>query len=75
MHRCEQLSSTLLNVHPGSHFKKISDSDSLKLVAESINLALQKSTSVKAVIENTAGQCTKVDRHRSLGQVYWRKCL
>lgn len=56
MHRCEQLGLTLLNFHPGSHLKKISESDSLKIVAESINLALQKSTSVKAVIENTAGQ-------------------
>jgi deoxyribonuclease-4 len=56
MHRCEQLGLTLLNFHPGSHLKKISESDSLKIVAESLNLALQKSTSVKAVIENTAGQ-------------------
>jgi len=56
MRRCEQLGLTLLNFHPGSHLKKISESDSLKIVAESINLALQKSTSVKAVIENTAGQ-------------------
>lgn len=56
IHRCEQLGLTLLNFHPGSHLKKISESDSLKIVAESLNLALQKSTSVKAVIENTAGQ-------------------
>ena len=54
--RCEQLGLTLLNFHPGSHLKQISESESLKLVAESINLALDKSTSVKAVIENTAGQ-------------------
>jgi deoxyribonuclease-4 len=56
MHRCEQLGLTLLNFHPGSHLKKIPESDSLKIVAESLNLALQKSSSVKAVIENTAGQ-------------------
>lgn len=54
--RCEQLGLTLLNFHPGSHLKQISELDSLKRVAESINLALDKSTSVKAVIENTAGQ-------------------
>ncbi|GIC76389.1 deoxyribonuclease IV [Moritella sp. F3] len=60
MHRCEQLGLTLLNFHPGSHLKKISESESLKRVAESINLALEKSTSVKAVIENTAGQGTNL---------------
>lgn len=56
IHRCEQLGLTLLNFHPGSHLKKISESESLKIVAESINIALSQSTSVKAVIENTAGQ-------------------
>ncbi len=63
MRRCEQLGLTLLNFHPGSHLKKISESDSLKIVAESINLALQKSTSVKAVIENTAGQGSNLGYH------------
>ena len=56
MHRCEQLGLTLLNFHPGSHLKQISEADSLKIVAESINLALAQTSSVKAVIENTAGQ-------------------
>ncbi len=60
MHRCEQLGLTLLNFHPGSHLKQISESDSLKIVAESINLALDKTSSVKAVIENTAGQGTNL---------------
>lgn len=60
MHRCEQLGLTLLNFHPGSHLKQISESDSLRIVAESINLALDKTSSVKAVIENTAGQGTNL---------------
>ena len=47
---------TLLNFHPGSHLRKISESDCLARIAESINLALDRSSGVKAVIENTAGQ-------------------
>ncbi|MEW7977841.1 MAG: deoxyribonuclease IV [Candidatus Sedimenticola endophacoides] len=56
MHRCQQLGLRLLNFHPGSHLKKISEEQSLTLVAESINLALEQSEGVCAVIENTAGQ-------------------
>jgi deoxyribonuclease-4 len=60
LQRCEQLGLTLLNFHPGSHLKKISERDSLLKVAESINLALDKTSFVKAVIENTAGQGTNL---------------
>ena len=56
MQRCEQLGLTLLNFHPGSHLNKISESESLAKVAESINLALAQTHGVTAVIENTAGQ-------------------
>jgi deoxyribonuclease-4 len=56
MQRCEQLGLTMLNFHPGSHLNKISVSDSLRRVADSINLALDHSGGVTAVIENTAGQ-------------------
>ncbi|MEW7979743.1 MAG: deoxyribonuclease IV [gamma proteobacterium symbiont of Phacoides pectinatus] len=56
MQRCQQLGLRLLNFHPGSHLKKISEEQSLALVAESINLALEQSEGVCAVIENTAGQ-------------------
>ncbi|WP_108649979.1 deoxyribonuclease IV [Dongshaea marina] len=56
MSRCRQLGLTLLNFHPGSHLRKISESESLALVAESINIALEQVPGVKAVIENTAGQ-------------------
>ena len=54
--RCMQLGLTLLNFHPGSHLKKISEEASLDIVAESINIALDKTAGVTAVIENTAGQ-------------------
>ncbi len=56
MQRCRQLGLPLLNFHPGSHLKKISEEQSLALVAESINLALDECEGVTAVIENTAGQ-------------------
>ncbi|KHT61717.1 endonuclease IV [Photobacterium gaetbulicola] len=56
MARCEQLGLHLLNFHPGSHLKKISESECLALIAESINLAHAAVPNVVAVIENTAGQ-------------------
>jgi len=58
--RCQQLGLTLLNFHPGSHLNNISEQDCLLRVAESINLAIENSSSVKMVIENTAGQGTNL---------------
>ncbi|WP_415397481.1 deoxyribonuclease IV [Sulfurimonas sp. CS5] len=54
--RCEQLGLDRLNFHPGSHLKQISEDECLSIISESINLALDKTSGVKAVIENTAGQ-------------------
>lgn len=59
-HRCEQLGLCQLNFHPGSHLNLISVDDCLDRIAESINLALEKSSGVTAVIENTAGQGTNL---------------
>ncbi len=56
MQRCEQLGITMLNFHPGSHLKQISEDDCLQRIAESVNMALEKTKGVIAVIENTAGQ-------------------
>jgi len=56
MQRCELLGLELLNFHPGSHLKKISEEESLGIVAESINQVLDQTRGVTAVIENTAGQ-------------------
>jgi deoxyribonuclease-4 len=56
MHRCELLGLDRLNFHPGSHLKRIDDEGSLKRIAESINMALERSKGVTAVLENTAGQ-------------------
>ena len=60
MERCQILGLDRLNFHPGSHLKKISEEESLALVAESINIALDKTEGVTAVIENTAGQGSNV---------------
>jgi len=60
MQRCEQLGLKMLNFHPGSHLKQISLDDCLRRIAESINIALDKTRGVTAVIENTAGQGTNV---------------
>lgn len=60
MQRCEQLGLKLLNFHPGSHLKEISIDECLSRIAESINLALDKTRGVTAVIENTAGQGSNV---------------
>jgi len=56
MQRCEQLGIDRLNFHPGSHLRKISEDECIKIIAESINLALSHTKGVTAVIENTAGQ-------------------
>ena len=60
MHRCEQLELKMLNFHPGSHLKQITLEECLNRVAESINMALDKTQGVTAVIENTAGQGSNV---------------
>ena len=56
MSRCEALGLTLLNFHPGSHLNRITVDESLHRVADSINIALDRTRGVTAVIENTAGQ-------------------
>ena len=56
MARCERLGLDRLNFHPGSHLKRISEEGSLDRIAESINMALERSKGVTAVLENTAGQ-------------------
>lgn len=60
MQRCEQLGLDRLNFHPGSHLNSIGIEECLKRIAESINIVLDKTKSVTAVIENTAGQGTNL---------------
>jgi deoxyribonuclease-4 len=56
MHRCELLGLDRLNFHPGSHLNTIGIEDCMKRIAGSINIVLDKTKGVTAVIENTAGQ-------------------
>jgi deoxyribonuclease-4 len=69
LERCALLGLDRLNFHPGSHLVKITKKEKenpeiikpiedvcLDVIAESINIALDKTQGVKAVIENTAGQ-------------------
>jgi deoxyribonuclease-4 len=69
LERCDALGLDKLNFHPGSHLVKLTkkqkedaafleeiENKCLDVIAESINLALEKTQNVKAVIENTAGQ-------------------
>ena len=69
LERCDALGLDRLNFHPGSHLAKLSkkqkedsallqtiENKCLDAIAESINIALDKTQNVKAVIENTAGQ-------------------
>ena len=65
MQRCEQLGLKLLNFHPGSHLNKIDTEACLSRIAESINIVLDKTKGVTAVIENTAGQGS------NLGNEFW----
>lgn len=56
MQRCEQLGLSMLNFHPGSHLNEMTEEECLQRIASSINKTLEKTSGVKAVIENTAGQ-------------------
>ena len=69
LQRCELLGLDRLNFHPGSHLVKVAKKDKenreimapiedvcLDTIAESINIALDKTKGVSAVLENTAGQ-------------------
>ena len=56
MSRCRQLGLDRLNFHPGSHLQAISPEECIKLIAESVRIAVDAVPGVTAVFENTAGQ-------------------
>ncbi len=60
MRRCEQLGLTMLNFHPGSHLNQLEEEACLDRIAESINITLEKTSGVSAVLESTAGQGTNL---------------
>ena len=53
--RCEQLGLTLINVHPGSHLKVVSEEECIELIANSINHVHENTDFLTVVLENTAG--------------------
>lgn len=55
MQRCQQLGIDRLNFHPGSHLNKLSEERCMKTIADSVNMALDQTKNVAAVIETTAG--------------------
>lgn len=59
LNHCEQLGIPFLNFHPGSHTGR-EEEEGLKIIAESINIAHQKTKNhkVKSMLELTAGQGT-----------------
>lgn len=60
LERCRALGLTLLNMHPGSHLKQVSEDECLGIIATEINRALERTEGVTVVLENTAGQGTNV---------------
>lgn len=56
LQRCQALGLPLLNFHPGSHLRKISEDQCLDRIGKALNRALEQTSGVTAVIENTAGQ-------------------
>ena len=61
LERCELLGIPHLNFHPGSHLG-VGEEDGIKLIAESINIAHDKTKGYKvsSMLETTAGQGTAI---------------
>ena len=62
MKRVEQLGLDRLNFHPGAHLNQVAPEESMKLVSEGIDEALNETEGVYAVIETTAGQGSALGR-------------
>ena len=56
LQRCAALGLTMLNFHPGSHLKLVSEAEGCQIIADSVKTALREVPGVCAVFENTAGQ-------------------
>jgi deoxyribonuclease-4 len=70
LERCRDLGLGLLNMHPGSHLKLVSETECLDIIAASVNRAIDKTDGVTVVLENTAGQGSNVGyRFEHLAQI------
>jgi deoxyribonuclease-4 len=56
LRRCRELGLTMLNIHPGSHLKLMSEQACMERIAAAINRAHKETEGVTVVLENTAGQ-------------------
>lgn len=60
MERCNLLGLKYINMHPGSHLRKISTEECIKLIADGINIAIKQVPNVIVVLETTAGQGSNI---------------
>jgi deoxyribonuclease-4 len=58
--RCAALGLTLLNIHPGSHLRLVSEETCMLQIAGAVNRAHRETEGVAVVFENTAGQGSNV---------------
>jgi deoxyribonuclease-4 len=71
--RCELLGLTCLNIHPGSHTGEEGPEASIERIAASVNLGLERSSGVRVLLENTAGQgCAVGSRFEELAALIER---
>ncbi len=69
MQRVQILGLDRLNFHPGAHLKLISPEESMLLIAQGIDEALEETEGVYAVVETTAGQGSALGR--SFEELAW----
>ncbi|WP_075434225.1 deoxyribonuclease IV [Buchnera aphidicola] len=60
IYRCYELGLTMINIHPGSSLRQITEKKCLENISSSINMILNKTKRVIIVLENTAGQGSNV---------------
>ncbi|MEW5815277.1 MAG: deoxyribonuclease IV [Spirochaetota bacterium] len=58
--RVHLLGLETINFHPGSHLKEINEEECIRLIAETMNTALDKTEGVTLVVETTAGQGSNI---------------
>lgn len=58
--RVEQLGLRLLNFHPGSHLREITEEQCLELIAAGVREAMARTSEVIFVVESTAGQGSNI---------------
>ena len=60
LRRCRMLGLSMLNIHPGSHLRLISEEACMERIANAINSAHEETCGITVVLENTAGQGSNI---------------